>query len=411
MRDWSVRALFILLAACGTAPPVTVVRSTPGDTSEPIAGDTVKIKRGAQEGFAGAKGGFFIVRGVEDWGRAWPEGKAPPLPASLDTSTHMLFLTVGETSDVSKMKIERVLETGSYLYAWVRETRLGEKCPNKAQDRAFDAVVAPRIDKPVKFFVATEGGESCGDAPAAQVECRHLNQQAWSTKLSAQPGDTLECTMVARVNGKFEVVDKVLSMTALPAGSAAKLAFTKGPERAELEVDVYGTYTVQAEAADEAGRRGKGSATIEVLPPKTKDVLVQLVWTGFDLRDESDTFPRVNLRVSEEGPKGQRCSADVPVPGLCEVKTRGSYTYMRIPEGARRLPVSVRFVDERFEKGPGPCVHVWYDGQRTAETCDRNHRDAEEIWRVGVLDTSTGAVLPDSTPPADAGAASPPAKK
>ncbi len=62
------------------------------------------------------------------------------------------------------------------------------------------------------------------------------------------------------------------------------------------------------------------------------------------------------------------------------MKTRGAYTYMRIPEGDRKLPVSVRFLDERVEKGPGPCVHVWYDGARTAETCDRLHRDAEDIW-------------------------------
>lgn len=407
MRDWSVRAipLFLLLAACGTTAPVTVVRSSAGEAAEAVSGDAVKFKRGTQETFAGARGGFYVIRGTDDWERAWPEGKAPPMPTSIDTSRQMLIVAVGERTDVTHVKVERVVETGSYLYAWVKETKLGDRCPNKATERAVDAVTLPRLDKPLKVFVDDERAESCGDPPVAKVECRQLKQDTWSTKLSAQPGDALECTMSANAQGKFELVDKVLSMNTLPAGSSAKLAFTKGPERAELEVDVYGTYTVMAEAADEAGRRGKAAATIEVAPPKTKDVLVQLVWAGFDLKDDSDTFPRVNLRVSEEGPKGQRCSADIPVPGLCEVKTRGAYTYMRIPEGARKLPVSVRFVDERVEKGPGPCVHVWYDGARTAETCDRAHRDAEDIWKVGVLDTATGQLLPDDAPTAD------PAKK
>ena len=404
----------VVLAACGTAPPVTVVRTSPGDKSEAIKGDNVKLKRGSQEPFSGARPGFYVVRGQEDWERAWPTDKAPPMPPALDTSSQMLFLAVSDAKDVTRVKVQRVLETGSYLFVWVRETKSGESCTNKSQEHAFDAVVAARADKPVKFFVDEERGESCGDPPVASVECRLMNQQTWSTKVMAQPGDTLECALSATARGKFELVDKVLSMAELPAGSTAKLAFRKGPERAELEVDVYGTYTVHAEAADEAGRRGKATASIEVKPPKTKDVLVQLVWAGFDLRDESDTFPRVNLRVAEEGPRGQRCSADIPIPGLCEVKTRGAYTYMRIPEGTRRLPVSVQFIDERFEKGPGPCVHVWYDGARTAETCDRKHRDADEIWRVGVLDTSNGTLIPDGTPSpaADAGApvVDPPAK-
>jgi hypothetical protein len=199
-------------------------------------------------------------------------------------------------------------------------------------------------------------------------------------------------------------------MAELPGGSTAKLVFAKGPQRGELTVDVYGTYTILAEAADEMGRRGRASATIEVKPPKTKDILVQLVWTGFELRDESDKFPRVNLRVAEEGPSGQRCSAEIPVPGLCEVKTRGAYTYMRVPEGNRNLPVSVQYLDARDEKAPSPCIHVWFDGARTVETCDRKHRDADEIWHVGVLETATGKVTegpPPEAPIADAGAKPP----
>lgn len=386
-----------------------MVRTNPGDKVQEIKGDTVKLKRGPQEAFSGARGGFYVIRGPEDWERAWPAERTPPMPSTLDTSSQMLFLAVSESRDVTRVKVQRALETATFLYVWVRETKVGEGCVNKSPDRAVDAVVAARADKPVKFFVDEEPGESCGEPPVAGVECRLTNQQTWSKKIEAQPGDAVECMMTATAHGKFELVDKILSMAELPAGSTSKLAYKKGPERGELEVDVYGTYTVFSEAADEAGRRGKATATIEVKPPKTKDVLVQLVWAGFDRNDLSDTFPRVNLRVAEEGPKGQRCSAEIPIPGLCEVKTRGAYTYMRIPEGNRRLPVSVQYIDERVEKGPGPCVHVWYDGERTGETCDRAHRDADEIWKVGVLDTSTGKLLQDGAPPvatpgADAGA-------
>ena len=376
-----------------------MVRTNPGDKVEQIKGDNVKLKRGPQEAFSGARSGFYAIRGIEDWERAWPADRSPPMPQTLDTDRQMLFLAVSEGRDITRTKVQRALETATFLYVWVRETKLGEGCVNKSTERAFDAVVAARADKPVKFFVEEEDGESCGAPPVADVKCRLANQQTWSAKIEAQPGDALECTMTASARGKFELVDKLLSMAELPAGSTSKLAFKKGPQRAELEVDVYGTYTVSAEAADEAGRRGKASATIEVKPPKTKDVLVQLVWAGFDRTDTADTFPRVNLRVAEEGPKGQRCSAEIPIPGLCEVKTRGAYTYMRIPEGNRRLPVSVQFLDERIEKGPGPCVHVWYDGVRTGETCDRLHRDADEIWKVGVLDTATGKLLPDGASP------------
>lgn len=405
MRDCSVRffeapssrwrAVGCLLAlsffaACGTTPAITVIRPEESSKYANIRGDVVKLKRGTQETFSGANGGFYVVRSGEDWEAAWPRDRTPPMPPTLDTGAQMLLLAVSASKDVTNMKIVRALENAEAVYVFVRETKLGHGCVNKSNERAFDAVVALRADKPVKFILDEEHGDSCGDPPVAGVMCRLKTDQAWAKAMTAQPGDVVECELTATARGKFELVDRILSMADLPAGSSSKLAFAKGPTRGEFGVDVYGTYTINAEAVDEAGRRGKASATIDVKPPKTKDVLVQLVWAGFDVKDESDTFPRVNLRVAEEGPKGQRCSAEIPIPGLCEVKSRGAYTYMRIPAGNRHLPISVQFIDERVEKGPGPCVHVWFDGARTVETCDRRHRDADEIWKVGTVDTTTG---------------------
>ncbi len=370
-------------------PAITVVRTAPGDKPEEIKGDPVKLKRGSQEPYVGANEGFFVVRNQEDWERAWPAKAVPPMPSTFDTSSQMLLLAVAEKRETTSVRIQRAVETAATLYVWVKETTLGEHCVKKTNERAFDAAVAMRLDKPVKVFVEEERGESCGEPPLAGVLCRQSGKMEWAKAITAQPGDTVECEITAVGRGKFALVDRLLRVHDLPAGSTAKLRFAKGPYRADLGIDVYGTYTVMAEAVDEAGRRGQATATIDVKPPKTKDVLVQLVWHGFDVGDEPDTFPRVNLRVTDES-KGQRCSAEIPIPGLCDVKTRGAYTYMQIPAGARKLPVSVQYLDERVEKGPGPCVHVWFDGARTAETCDRKHREADEVWQVGVLDTATG---------------------
>lgn len=396
MRDRSMGILpaflLVLSVGCQTTPAITVVRTPSGDKSEAARGDSLKLKRGPQEAYAGARGGYYVVRSAEDWQHAWPGESAPPLPATLETSRQMLLLGVAENGAVTKLKLNRAIDTGSVLYVYASETRLGEQCSGRATERAFDAVVAQRIDKPVRFVVEDERAESCGDPPTATVACRLKNKDTWAPKLAVTTGDAIECEMTATARGKYELVDKILSIEP-PPGSAAKLQFKQGPTRGEAVTDVYGTYTVHAEATDEGGRHGKASATIDVKPPRTKDVLVQLVWSGFDAKDESDSFPRVNLRVSEDGPRGQRCSAEIPIPGLCEVKTRGAYTYMKIPESNRKLPVSVQYLDERAEKGPAPCVHVWYDGERTAETCDRRKRDADEIWKVGTLDTTTGHLV------------------
>lgn len=404
---WAILLLSSALGACAPSPAVTILRTGADGPAEAVRGDAVKLKRGPREHLGSAHGGYYVVRGREDWDQVWPAGKAPPMPSDLETNRHMLVLGVAESKAVTQIKVQRAVETATTLYVWIHETTLGEHCVPK-RERAVDAAVTGRVEKPVKVFVSREQAGSCGEPPKASVECRHANADAWSRKLTADPGDTVECLLKTSAQGKFELVDRLLGVAELPPGSASKLAFTKGPERASMELDVYGTYLMFAEATDEAGRRGKGTASIEVRPPKTKDVLVQLAWTGFDRKDESNTFPRVNLRVADEGPLGQRCSAEIPVPGLCDVKTRGAYTYMRIPAGSRKLPVSVQFIDERAADGPGPCVHVWYDGVRTADTCDPSHRDADDIWKVGVLDTTTGKLL-DEEPAAPEGEADAPA--
>jgi hypothetical protein len=399
----------VLNGGCGASPAITVVHLG-GQKTEEIKGDTVKTRRGSQEAYVGLRGGYFVIRNIEDWRNAWPGGKEPPLPSTLDTSRSMLLLAVAEEKEAVQLQIAKVVETGEFIHVWVRETRAGANCSAKVDHTPFDAVAAPRIDKPVKFYVAEEHADSCGEPPGVSVSCRVNETPTWAPKVTAQPGDKVDCQMSAETRGKFALVDSVLSLGEVPGGSSAKLAYSKGAARGVFAVDVFGTYAVRGEATDEAGRQSLATATIDALPPKTRDVLVQLVWTNFDVSDDPDTFPRVKLRATELAPNGRtkmphECSLDTPRPELCDVKTQSAYTHMKLKASEKQIPLDVLYVDERIDKGPLVCVQLYFDGARTAETCDRKHREPEERWLVGTVDMPTGKLgAPEAAAVADAGA-------
>lgn len=401
----------VLSGGCGVSPAITVMHVGAGQTAEEVRGDVVKTRRGGQEAYVGLRGGYYVVRGVEDWRNAWPGGKEPPLPSTLDSARAMLLLAVSDDANAIQLRINKVIETGDHLHVWVRETKAGQNCNTKVDRAPFDVLVAPRIDKPVKFYIEEERAESCGDAPSVTVNCRVNDTPAWTAKGTAQPGDSVDCEMGAESRGKFALVDNVLSFGELPGGSSAKLAYAKGPARGSFAIDVFGTYSIRAEAADEAGRRSLATATIDALPPKTRDVLVQLVWTNFDVSDDPDTFPRVKLRASEETRDAKNkatthgCSLDEARPELCDVKVRSAYTHMKLKASDKQVPLDVLYLDERVDKGPLVCVQLYFDGVRTGETCDRRQRGAEEHWQVGVVDMASGKLVDPSVAGAgDAGA-------
>jgi hypothetical protein len=409
---FALTTIALISASCESVPMLTVLRVRPGDKVEPVRGDDVKIRRGPQETFAGVRSGFFVVRTTQDWQAMWSNAaKEQPMPPTLDTVRSMLLLAVADSKWTQELKVLKVLDTGTILDVWVRETKLGTGCEPKKTADASDAVVVDRLDKPVRFLVVEQSGEACGDPPIAQVKCRVAASATWATEVRAKPGDTIDCEMTAQSMGRFVVVDRALSLTDVPGGSAAKLAFEKGATRATFSVDVFGSYAIRAEATDEANRRGAAAARIVASPPKSHDVLAELVWTGFDPEDDPNTFPRVMLRAKDEvgdkdGPR--MCTVDDPAPGFCEAKKHGAYTHMLLAAGDRRVPLSVLYADERAAKGPAACVQLWFDGQRTAESCDRKHRDADDAWDVGFVDLATGKLVESGTPPptdvADAGA-------
>jgi hypothetical protein len=400
-------------SGCHPSPAVTVVRLGPGERAEPVRGDAVKTRRGGQEAYVGLRGGYYVVRSIEDWRKAWPSGGESPYPSTLDPRS-MLLLTVAEDKESVGLRITKVLETGDRIHVWVKETRAGESCPAKREHVPFDSVVAPRIDKPVRFYVEEERAEACGEAPEVTVNCRAGNAPKWSSSVVAQPGDEIDCEMRASSRGKFAIVDSMLSLGELPGGSTTKLAYTKVASRGKFAIDVFGTYTVRAEAADEGGRRSIATARIDASPPRTKDVVVQLVWNNLDVNDDPDTFPRLKLRAFEDRtdaknkPVHDECSQDAPRPELCAVKTRSAYTQMRLVASDKRIPLDVLYVDERAEKGPLACLQIYFDGKRTGETCDRKIRLAGDRWQAGIVDMQTGKLVDPATPAtatvADAGA-------
>lgn len=325
------------------------------------------------------------------------------MPATLDTSSSMMLLAAPESKDVVGVSMTKVVESIGFVHVWVRETMRGEGCVAHPGDVApREAVVVPRIEKAVKFYVEEARAETCGDPPRTVVRCRRSGARDWSTKLDAAPGDILECEMTAEAKGKFAVVDRALLLGESPGGSTAKLAYQTGPTRALLRVDVFGAYTIRGEATDESGRKGTSAAVVQVAPPKTKDAIVELLWTGFDPSADPDTFPRLTLRAQAGS---RECSLDKQPADLCEVKRFGAYTTMKLNAGDTRAPLTVRYVDERPEPGPVACVQVWFDGARTAETCDRKHRAADERWDVGTVDVATGKLVePGAADAADGGA-------
>lgn len=415
MRRSLAIAVLACLAACTPTPPVTVVHVTSkaGPPPDDAPGDTLRLKKSTAGEFDGLRGGAYVVRTQADWAAMWKgaDGDLPALPEGLNLTTHMLLAVATDDAIVSKLEISRAAETATSLTVWVKQTMLGEGCVHDPDQRSgLDAVVTQRIDKPVKFVIEDEDGPSCGAPPKAEVSCRVGATKTWTPKITAKQGDTVECELASVATGKYELIDQVLTLQDAPPASKAKLTFSKGSVRAKLSPDVYGTYAIHAEATDEAGRKGRATAVIEVLPKKTRDVLLQLTWANADAVDPITPLPRVLLRVAQNGRRGQRCSAEVPVPGLCDAKTRGSYTYMKIPAGGRRtLPLSLLYLDERAQEGPQPCVNVWFNGARTASVCDHDHRHSEDKWELGSIDTGTGKITPPKPPAPPPAAKAPPA--
>ncbi len=397
------------LAACGSTPPFLVFRGEPGEKLAPVVGDPVRIQQPGYEVFHGAKAGYHFVHSPEEWKALFPGGEIPPLPPDMNFVRKMVILAVGDGKKVTHVKVTKVLDTASTVHLFVREVLEGQNCKAEMDGNAFDAVITERLDKNIQVHVEVEPGKSCGAPPSAKVTCRHGNA-AWENKIAAQPGETVECEAVPEVSGAFAIVDQAWRFASIPAGSGAKMTFSKNNTHASFPVDSFGSYIVAFDVADEAGRKGSAQGTVDVLPPKDNDTYVQLAWAHFDATDDPATFPRVSLRITDGG---RVCSKDVPKkPDFCQVREQAATVLFHLKGSREKFIVDALYTDERAKGGPYICVRTFFNGVKVADQCDDVARAADSVWTVGQLDAKSGAIgaaPPPPPPPEDLPAA--PGKK
>lgn len=397
----SVLAVSLSFVGCGSTPPFLVFRGEPGEKLAPVVGDPVRMQKPGYEGFNGAKAGYHFVRSADEWKALFPGGEIPPLPTDMNFVRKMVIFAVADGKKITNVKVTRVLDTASTVHLFVRETLEGQNCKSENEGNAFDAVITERLDKNIQVHVEVEPGKSCGAAPSAKVTCRHPNG-AWENKTVAQPGETVECEAVPEVTGTSAIVDQVWRFASLPAGSAAKMTFSKNNTHVSFPVDSFGNYVVAFEVADESGRRGSVQGSVEVLPPKDNDTYVQLAWAHFDANDDPSTFPRVSLRITEDGkPTPRVCAKDVPKkPDFCDVREQAPTVLFHLKGARDKFLVDANYTDERAKGGPYICVRTFFNGVKVADQCDDVVRAAESVWTVGLLDAKTGAIGAPPPPPA-----------
>ncbi len=387
---------------CASAPPYFVVRGQPGEQLPAVSGDALRLQHPSQESYGQAKSGYHVVHSQDDWKRLFPGGEVPPIPTELDFTRKMIVLAVGDGKKITGVKVTKVLDTANTMHIFVREMVEGQGCKNESEGNAYDAVITDRLDKNILVHVEVEVGKSCGAAPTARVTCRQGNG-AWENRIAAQPTTAnVECEAVPQVTGSFALVDQSWHFVQVPPGSASKMAFSKNNTHVSFPVDLFGTYIVSFDVTDEARRKGAGQATVDVAPPKDNDTYVQLAWARFEASDDPSTFPRVNLRITEDGkPTPAVCAKDVVrKPDFCEVREQLPTVLFHLKGARDKFLVEAAYTDERAKGGPYICVRTFLNGAKVTDACDDVPRAAESVWTVGLLDAKAATMGPPPPPPA-----------
>lgn len=228
----------------------------------------------------------------------------------------------------------------------------------------------------------------------------------------------MECEAVPHVTGSFALVEQSWRFVQMPSGSAAKMAFSKNNTRVTFPIDLFGTYILAFDVADEARRRGTAQATVDVLPPKDGDTYVQFLWAKFEANDDLTAFPRVNLRITEDGkPNPGVCAKDaVRKPDFCDVREQVPTVLFHLKGARDKFLLETTYTDERAKGGPYVCVRTFINGAKADEACDDVARSADAVWTVGLLDARTAKLGAPPPPPPPAPPAEPkkpvkPAKK
>jgi hypothetical protein len=294
------------LQACSAAPMIYVHRMKVGKQAPREEGERLKIQKPDSERYGTSQPGFFAVKTTEEWERFWDSSGTKVDAPAIDFKRKMFLVAATESSQAQAIHISSVVETGTTVYVYVAETRMGEGCPLKTGGvPKQDFAVVDHSDKPVHFYLEPAQAKSCGDAPVAKVECRLEGGTVSAPEIMAATGQKVECTVREEVRGVFAAIDRRWSFSEYPAGSASKMTFEEGGKKVHFAVDSFGKYGLKFEITDDAGRKGEGLATVGVMPPRDA-LYVRVGWANFDASDDPETFPRIAFEATDN--VGQTCS-------------------------------------------------------------------------------------------------------
>ena len=389
-----------------------VIRGQPGEHAPAVTGSNVRLIRPTVSEYHGMKPGFFVVRGVDAWRDLWEGANAEQrLPPGADFQRSMMIAASSDTRVIQSVRVDKLVDAENTLHMFVTETKRGKNCtpPPPPSPSAFDFALADRVDKPLVVHVDVTEAPGCGEAPTASVKCRIEGRAEMKAEVEATPGDLIECHADVAATGAFAIVERTWNLQDAPQGTAAKLNYDPSGVHTTFMTDMFGRYAVRYDVVDDAGRRGKADAVVNIAPPKTDNPFVQLAWTGFDANDDPATFPRVYL-VAMRSSDATECSTKPaepnapPGPPWCDVKLQPTVRNMRLGTGGNigDVPIFVHYQDDRYEGGAYLCVRTFFNGTKTAEICDKAKREAGSMWRPGVLDARTGTLVPPQL--SDAGA-------
>lgn len=388
---------FAVFAACGRPElPITVQKSRAGLHSDIQPGERLPIKRVASREFAGAKPGFYALRSkyeFEVFRADLPKSRALP-PKDVTWGDEMLIAGYSPDANMDKLGIDAVVDTGpGGLHVYATQYTSGEGCPQPQANAAFDMVAVPNADRPITVHLDTDRGPPCHASPLqARVVCHIANTPTWQAQLSAPWQSTIECEIQTEPAAR-PIIDRNWVIAEAAKGSTTRLTMSRGNSRVSFPIDALGRYVIRLEAFDDQGKRGDTVATIDSAPPND-DTYVQFGWSKFTSTDELETFPRLDYRVADVGPKGHAvrnvCSPQGQRPTWCEVTTSPTVTVMRLAENPGRYGVAVRYLDDRYQGMPVACVRVFKKRALVTEVCDDTPRKSGTTWESGVLLATIG---------------------
>jgi hypothetical protein len=441
------------LLSCAADPPILVHTARVGQTSELEMGKQARVDRITKPSQSGHRSGYFTIRNQTEWDLFFADVPAHPLSHDVDFGKDMVVAAYAGEPEVVSLGVQKVIDAEHGVHLYLAKVLQGEGCAAPAnKPLAFDLVTIDRNEKPLHLHVDAERADACGSqrAPTAKVACRIPPATEWSERLTASLGSLVECEATVEP-GQRPVVDRTLRFREIAKGSGAKVKFAQGGLSGKFTVDAIGKFVVHVEATDDGQRKGEAIATIDVAPP-TADTYAEIAWSRYTPQEDLESFPRVDLHIFDTGqaavapppppepvassassassaakpasssapkpvagakpphvapkprpaPSWKDCSYEsVDKPNYCQVTKWGVTTLTRLHgDTPGRYALAVRYLDERFEKGPMLCVRIFSKGTFTSEACDPATRKPGATWNVGVIDEATGQpVLPSSAPP------------